>query len=267
MEEWRLLYTQGHSLIEIATAYGVQHNTVSTRLKAIGVEVLRRGRHASLGSERMSEAVELYGQGWTAGQMAERFGYGAKAVKKMLRRNGVRLRPEPCVRRQERSSLWRGGSRCHAGAGEAVLVALKRGELVKPERCEGCGAGGVQANGKRVRVEAHHDDYNHPLQVRWLCRRCHCKWHRENVAVEKLPVSMPSWPINGQQGGEPMKYEFEAAPGTVGVIIVGKVWQECEQCNRLVPFDEVGLRNMGDGTIRNQPRCMACRQVQGGRQA
>nr|DAD85891.1 MAG TPA: hypothetical protein [Siphoviridae sp. ctGdK3] len=28
-------------------------------------------------------------------------------------------------------------------------------------------------------LEAHHDDYSKPLQVRWLCRRHHKQLHKE----------------------------------------------------------------------------------------
>ncbi len=45
--------------------------------------------------------------------------------------------------------------------------ALKKGTLIKPERCENC-------NTKTAYLEAHHDDYSKPLEVRWLCRKkCH----------------------------------------------------------------------------------------------
>jgi hypothetical protein len=50
--------------------------------------------------------------------------------------------------------------------------ALKRGELKRPLTCEACG---------HIRPTfAHHDDYLKPLEVRWLCKPCHSKWHREN---------------------------------------------------------------------------------------
>ena len=52
-------------------------------------------------------------------------------------------------------------------AHEMVKDAIRRGDLIK-QNCEGCGEN---------KVEAHHDDYTKPLDVRWLCRRCHRDEH------------------------------------------------------------------------------------------
>lgn len=48
--------------------------------------------------------------------------------------------------------------------------AIDSGEIQK-QPCEICG---------EDKAEAHHDDYNKPLEVRWLCRNCHKEWHRNN---------------------------------------------------------------------------------------
>lgn len=48
---------------------------------------------------------------------------------------------------------------------DAVQRALKSGALVRPEECVACGGGGP--------ISAHHDDYDKPLDVRWLCHPCH----------------------------------------------------------------------------------------------
>lgn len=52
---------------------------------------------------------------------------------------------------------------------------IMQGELIK-KPCEVCG---------KIKVDAHHDDYYKPLEVRWLCRRHHQEHHRnEKVSCE-----------------------------------------------------------------------------------
>ena len=36
------------------------------------------------------------------------------------------------------------------------------------------------------KTEAHHDDYNKPLEIRWLCFDCHRKWHKTHDNPELL---------------------------------------------------------------------------------
>lgn len=55
---------------------------------------------------------------------------------------------------------------CHS----AVARALRNGSLI-PEDCEVC---------KSEKTVAHHDCYDKPLEVRWLCQSCHKQWHRDN---------------------------------------------------------------------------------------
>lgn len=56
--------------------------------------------------------------------------------------------------------------------------AIQRGELVRGP-CEQCGAS---------KVEGHHDDYSKPLQVRWLCRRCHRMYHSTQNQARALAL-------------------------------------------------------------------------------
>lgn len=53
--------------------------------------------------------------------------------------------------------------------------AIASGKLVKADNCEQCNSS--------HKIEAHHDDYNKALDVRWLCRVCHGIWHRYNTPV------------------------------------------------------------------------------------
>ena len=43
---------------------------------------------------------------------------------------------------------------------------------IKRQSCEVCG---------KENADAHHDDYNKPLEVRWLCRTHHKEWHLHNM--------------------------------------------------------------------------------------
>lgn len=51
--------------------------------------------------------------------------------------------------------------------------ALKNGSLVRADACSMCGASGV-------RIEGHHFDYAKPLEVVWLCSKCHYGFHDYN---------------------------------------------------------------------------------------
>jgi predicted DNA-binding protein YlxM (UPF0122 family) len=46
-----------------------------------------------------------------------------------------------------------------------IKYAIRRGRLIKPKTCQRCET-------KRP-LEAHHPDYNKPLEVLWLCISCH----------------------------------------------------------------------------------------------
>lgn len=55
-----------------------------------------------------------------------------------------------------------------------VQMRIRRGILV-PEVCEMCG---------EAKVEAHHDDYSQPYNIRWLCFKHH-REHHKNLKDEK----------------------------------------------------------------------------------
>ena len=50
-----------------------------------------------------------------------------------------------------------------------VRKAIRRGLLKRPNKCSMCG--------KESRTHGHHNDYNSPLDVLWLCASCHKKIH------------------------------------------------------------------------------------------
>jgi hypothetical protein len=58
----------------------------------------------------------------------------------------------------------------HERARFRVHNAVARGKIVKPTECEDCGV--------TARLDGHHEDYSKPLEVVWVCRRCHGLRHR-----------------------------------------------------------------------------------------
>jgi len=57
-------------------------------------------------------------------------------------------------------------------AKQLIGSAVRRGDIIRPDNCSECDSS--------VRVEFHHDDYDKPLEVRALCKKCHMQWHKEN---------------------------------------------------------------------------------------
>jgi hypothetical protein len=61
---------------------------------------------------------------------------------------------------------WRSKNPEKQKAHVAVAALKRKGKLKQPESCEVCGK-------TKCRLEAHHQDYNKPFEVKWLCCRCH----------------------------------------------------------------------------------------------
>lgn len=77
-------------------------------------------------------------------------------------------RRAPQLTSATRQAGWRRANPAKYIAHLEVQKALAAGRLTR-EPCEVCGA--------KV-VDAHHDSYDRPLEVRWLCRRHHVKLHQ-----------------------------------------------------------------------------------------
>jgi len=48
--------------------------------------------------------------------------------------------------------------------------AIKEKRIIRVKKCVECGSD--------IQVEAHHEDYSKPLEVLWLCRKCHYHKHK-----------------------------------------------------------------------------------------
>jgi len=59
-----------------------------------------------------------------------------------------------------------------------VNKAIQTGKLTRPDHCESCL--------KKCFVEAHHEDYSKPLDVDWLCGKCHNKLEELQAEYERI---------------------------------------------------------------------------------
>lgn len=82
-------------------------------------------------------------------------------------------------------------------ARSALRAAVASGKIAKPSSCQECGRAEklpkrnklgkfVFRSGRYVFIDGHHDDYSRPLDVRWLCRKCHNGHH---ASIKKVATS------------------------------------------------------------------------------
>lgn len=136
-------------------------------------------------------AVKLYESGLSIEDAGLVYGVTRQAMWAALRRRGVKMRSR--LRYGCENHFYRGGHQYDDRVHDITTKAIASGVLV-PQPCESCGVSGNQADG-RNKVEAHHDDYNKPLEVRWLCGTCHFKWHETNQPIRRtieIPVTPKS---------------------------------------------------------------------------
>lgn len=72
-----------------------------------------------------------------------------------------------CARKEKRKKYNKENPKKH-GARQIVTIALRSGHLIKG-LCHVCSTS--------ENIDAHHPDYENPLDVIWLCKKCHAKEH------------------------------------------------------------------------------------------
>ncbi len=81
-------------------------------------------------------------------------------------------REHPNPNRAKNARVHRAANLNKERARAAVRIAIESGELTRPKECPNCSVIGI--------IEAHHSDYDKPLQIEWLCHRCHSVEHRHD---------------------------------------------------------------------------------------
>jgi hypothetical protein len=100
-------------------------------------------------------------------------------AKERIKKNRERLlqNPEKYKKNCQQKNEWAKKNKHKRNAHCKVARALLHGVLIRPNKCEKCGE--IKA------IEAHHDDYAKPLEVKWLCIECHNERHKELREIER----------------------------------------------------------------------------------
>lgn len=91
------------------------------------------------------------------------------ATKLDIEKYAVRLNKLKINSNPSSHEMWKLNNPLKSKAHKFVYAAKRNGTL-KAQPCERCGC---------QRTEAHHEDYNYPLIVMWLCKKCHVERHKE----------------------------------------------------------------------------------------
>lgn len=100
---------------------------------------------------------------------------GVSVIQKICRpcnrayRNSYYSRNTERCRKILRKSIARNGDKQSARL--KLNYAVKVGMIVKPSKCSVCDM-------PHLRINAHHEDYSKPLEVKWLCSGCHAVLHK-----------------------------------------------------------------------------------------
>ena len=108
-------------------------------------------------------------------------------------------------------------------AARVIDAAIKAGEITRPGACSGCGA-----SSDDVKIEAHHHDYTRPLDVIWLCPKCHSLLDIERRTREGKPYCSACRQVRCTETGEVFPSITRAAawahrtPGSLHQCLSGK---------------------------------------------
>ena len=70
--------------------------------------------------------------------------------------------------------LWKATHQDSIKTSRLVMKAIKKGLLERRLECAICGR-------EKCLINAHHNDYNFPYDVMWLCSSCHKKTHQQST--------------------------------------------------------------------------------------
>jgi len=96
-----------------------------------------------------------------------------------IQQNKDRLLSNPIAKKKndEQRNEWSKRNKHKRNAHLKVARAILKGTVIRKYSCEKCSSD--------LLVEAHHEDYSKPLDVVWLCSKCHHLRHKELREIER----------------------------------------------------------------------------------
>jgi len=185
---------------DIKNCYGTVDldGSVKTSHPELGWDERMAGKLRKVSAEQIQQAVEMYSKGLSIQKIADYYSVSRQAMWDLLRR---RTPMRSNLRYGAENHFHRGGATAVDRAQNLVDEAVKTGILQRKIKCSQCGATPVFKDG-RSGIHAHHCDYNKPLEVMWLCQKCHHEWHKKNRATP-LEVKRELPPVKLLCGGFP----------------------------------------------------------------
>lgn len=148
------------------------------------------GKLKKLTTDQVSSSVAMYETGSSLAEIAEYFEVSRQSMHDLLKRRTV-MRPQ--CRYGADNHFYRGGAIGDDHAQNIVEGAIARGMLIRASACQECRTPDIPMRDGRSSIQAHHTDYNKPLEVMWLCQKCHHNWHSRCIAKRKevMPQELP----------------------------------------------------------------------------
>jgi uncharacterized protein YlaI/predicted HTH domain antitoxin len=143
-------------------------------------EILTMGQKRS---NKYDDAVSLYEGGMSIQDCAEFYEISRQAMHKILQRRGCKFRDN--LKYGEDNHFHRGFYGDYSKKKRVqhiVEKAIQKGILERPVICSICNNTQVFEDGRNG-IQAHHNDYNKPLEITWMCQKCHHEWHKNNHAI------------------------------------------------------------------------------------
>jgi hypothetical protein len=137
---------------------------------------LLHGRLKKLSEQDIADATASYASGKSIADIARSFGVSRQSLWQVLTSRNVPMRSHK--RYGKDNHFYRGGSKAIGAAQNKVEKAILHGRLVRPRKCMRCGEEPLPMKDGRPNIQAHHPDYSKPLEVLWLCQKCHHQEHK-----------------------------------------------------------------------------------------